>query len=497
MFGYSLWEPLRAYWARKRLERLQYQAAERLLGDRAESTRGRRRLLSEGPEPVEEDPDADAWRLVGLAGKELDERDRQTIRDKARFLADYNPYARNILTLYRNYTVGTGMRHEVVPVRSGIRENSAVPQIGILTNSATAVARVSELWQEFIEANDWSTGNRKDWEFCLRTWRDGECFLRLFRQGAWPPRVHFVDPEHVAPDPATGLPTDGIETTPGNVEEVVAYLVHVPSMGPIGPIGPIERVEASRILHTKIGVDANVKRGVSIFLPVLDGLKRFHGWLDAELIHRKLAASIVYVRKHEQNYPAGLSAFADAAATSVSGSGTAWQRRRLKLEPGTVVDVQGFDLQTLSPDSHFDDASLLGRMILLSVAAGTGLPEFMLSADASNANYASTLVAEGPAVRHFAAWQAFFIGQWRNLFRMVLREAVVLGLLRAAEAKQVALAITPPTLAVRNRHQEAKADALYYDRGALSARELARRDGADPDVMQRERNEEKDDKMTR
>ncbi len=481
MFGSSLWEPLRAYWARKRLERLHYEAAERLFA-RPSASR-----LFEG-ERVEEDPDADAWRLVGLANKELDDRARETIRDKARHLADHNPYARNILTLYRNYTVGTGMRHEVVPVRSGIRENSAVPQIGILTNSATPIARVSELWQAFVETNDWSSGNRKDWEFCVRTWRDGECFLRLFRQPAWPPRIHFVDPERVAPDPATGLPTGGIETMPGNVEEPTAYLVHVPSMG---PMGPVERVEASRILHTKIGVDANVKRGLSIFLPVLDGLKRFQGWLDAELVHRKLAASIVYVRKHEQNQPAGLSSFADAAATSISGAGTAWKKRQLKLEPGSIVDVQGFDLQTLSPDSHFDDASLLGRMILLSVAAGTGLPEFMLSADASNANYASTLVAEGPAVRHFAAWQAFFIGQWQKLFRMVLREAVVLGLLRPAEAKQVTLDLTPPTLAVRNRHQEAQADAIYYDRGALSAKELARRDGADPEVMQRERKEEK------
>lgn len=164
--------------------------------------------------------------------------------------------------------------------------------------------------------------------------------------------------------------------------------------------------------------------------------------------------------------------------------------RRLKLQPGSIIDTQGFDLEFLSPNTHFEDASLLGRMILLSIAAGTGLPEFMLAADASNANYASTLVAEGPAVRHFAAWQAFFAGQWLKLFRMVLGEAVWLGLLDAAEADAVTLQITPPPLAVRNRHQEAQADAIYYDRGALSARELARRDAADPDRMQRERDAE-------
>jgi capsid protein len=252
----------------------------------------------------------------------------------------------------------------------------------------------------------------------------------------------------------------------------------------------VERVPADRVLHTKIGVDANVKRGASVFLPVLDVLKRFQGWLDVELIQRKMASSIVLVRKHHGIYPGGVTSFADNTSTPSPLGGEGGVRgRRLKLQPGTIIDAQGFDLEFLSPDTHFADASLLGRMILLSLAAGTGLPEYMLTADAANANYASTQVAERPALRYFAAWQAFFIGQWQKLFRMVLGEAVALRLLTATEARQVSLEITPPALAVRDRHTEAQADALYFDRGALSSRELARRDGADPEVMQREIND--------
>jgi capsid protein len=278
------------------------------------------------------------------------------------------------------------------------------------------------------------------------------------------------------------LPAAGIETAPGNVELPLAYHVVVDDQS--------ERVPAERMLHTKIGVDANVKRGVSIFLPVIDALKRFQGWLDTELIHRKMAASIVWVRKHENSHPAAVVAAADAAATGTSTI-AGETLRRLKIRPGSIIDAQGFDLQSLSPNTHFDDAAILGRMILLSIAAGTGLPEFMLSADASNANYASTLVAEGPAVRHFAAWQTFFTGQWRKLFRLVVNEAVRLRLLRPGEARSVTLQITPPTLAVRNRHQEALADSIYYRHGALSSRELSRRDNADPEQMQRERAHER------
>lgn len=114
----------------------------------------------------------------------------------------------------------------------------------------------------------------------------------------------------------------------------------------------------------------------------------------------------------------------------------------------------------------------------------------MLTADAANANYSSTLVSEGPAVRLFASWQAFFIGQWQTLFDMVMREAARLGLLPVEALTHLRLRITPPAVAVRNRKDDAEADAMYFDRGALSRRELSRRDQTDPTVMERERQDE-------
>jgi capsid protein len=449
MSWHWLWEPLAAFWAKKKLERLQCTVAAQLL----EST---------SPQRVEDDPDAAAWRLLGGCSV-VDDAERETIRDKARHLADFNPYARNALTLYRNYVVGLGMKQEV---RS---EEQSAPEL---------TARVQTLWKQFLAANEWDTGHRKDWEFCHRTWRDGECFLRMFRQPTWPPRVHFVDPERIAADPATGLPSEGIATDAENVEIPLAYHLQHENR--------TEALPAERMLHAKIGVDGNVKRGLTLLLPVLDALKRFQGWLDVELIHRKVSSSIVLVRKHQQNYAGGVTSFADSLRTNSGSAAT----RKTTLQPGTIIDAQGFDLQFLSPNSHFEDASLLGRMILLAIAAGTGLPEFMLTSDASNANYASTLVAEGPAVRHFASWQAFFIGQWQKLFRMVMSEAVRLGYLTTSEVEKVSLHLIPPTLAVRNRHVEALADAVYFDRGAISRQELARRDRTDPAQMQQERGTE-------
>lgn len=446
--------------ARRRAERLRWETAARLL-EAAE------------PQRVAEEPDAAAWRLLGGVGKEPTEFDAQTLRDKARHLAERNPYAKNALTLYRNYVVGAGMKQEVLPRAAGGGVQAVREQL-----APRRRADLAALWREFLDANAWDHGNRKDWEFCLRAWRDGECFLRLFRQPAWPPRVHFVDPEQIAADPATGLPTHGIATAPGNAEEPRGYRV-------VGEDGRAEFVPAELLLHTKIGVDGNVKRGLSLFLPVVDALKRFQGWLDVELIQRKVASSIVLVRKHTQGYPGGLASFADGAASGLGAGAEA--ARRLSLQPGTIIDAQGFDLQFLSPNTHFDDASLLGRLMLLAIAAGLGLPEFMLTSDASNANYASTLAAESPAALGFAAWQSFFAGQWRRLFALVMNDAVRLGLATPAEAAAVELKLTPPPVAVRDRLSEAQADAVYFDRGAFSVRELCRRGQADPDQMERER----------
>lgn len=458
----KLLEPLAAYWSRKRFERLQYEQATK--------------LLESSPNLVTDDADEAGWKLVS-ASREA--RDVTELRDRVRHLVEINPFARNALTLYRNYVVGTGMQYEVHQSEVADVVEPAFEQD---TNHPAWLTVASHLWQQFLDVNHWETGPRRDWEFCLRTWRDGECFLRLFRQPAWPPRVHFVDPERIVPDAASGLPSEGIATEPDNVELPTWYRVQRDDAA-------VELVPADRMLHCKISVDANVKRGISIFAPVIDALQKYQSWLDIELIHRKVASSIVLVRKHAGTNPSNLASFADWSAASAApvANPLSPQQRRALLQPGTMIDAQGYDLQYLSPDSHFDDASILGRRLLLAVAAGTGLPEFMLTADAANANYSSTLVSEGPAVRLFTSWQAFFIGQWQSLFRMVMQEAVRLGLLPAEALNQVKVRITPPAVAVRNRKDDAEADAIYFDRGALSKREMARRDHADPATMERER----------
>jgi capsid protein len=238
-------------------------------------------------------------------------------------------------------------------------------------------------------------------------------------------------------------------------------------------------VPADEMLHTRLGVDSNQKRGVTIFTPVLDVLDHYDQWMKTELLARKLQSSIVLWRK-VQGSPQQATTLADGAATGYGD-------RRERLKPGTILTTNhATEIQFLQPQTNFGDAVPLGRMLLLATAAGAGLPEFMLTADASNANYASTMVAEGPAVKLFQSEQAFFAGEFTRLWRRVMGEAVAAGLLPVDFFEQVTTDWSFPQLVNRDRPRERLADVRLVESRVLSRAEVARRDGADPQRMRSE-----------
>jgi hypothetical protein len=185
------------------------------------------------------------------------------------------------------------------------------------------------------------------------------------------------------------------------------------------------------------------------------------------------------------------TALAEAASTG-SGTDALGAFRKERYKPGSILTTpQSTELQFLQPQTNFGDAVPLGRLMLLGIAAGAGVPEFMLSADASNANYASTMVAEGPAVKLFESEQRFFADELTWLWRRVMEDAAQQGLLPSDVLDHVRPQWSFPDLVNRDRSRERLTDARLVDAGILSRAEVARRDKVDPVVMQRERDEER------
>ena len=422
--------------------------------------------LTETNDPVTED--SGRWQAVGEAGAVMSDGKRQDLRSRARLLVSQNPHARNILRLMESYVTGAGLR-----LSHQSREDIPTHEL----DAGSDLARLANrLWKDFLTAN---VTHYSFQEHARRAWRDGECFIHRYSDYCWPPEVRFVDPETIGSCP--GFPaSQGILTDPHDVETPSEYLRIDPLNGELA-----ERIPAGEILHTRLGVDSNEKRGVTLLAPILNSLDCYEKWIETELHARKLQSSIVLWRKVQ-----GSPQQVQASATPHSTSGATGMRPE-RFQPGSILTTnQATEIKFLQPDTNFGDAVPLGRMLLLSVAAGVGLPEFMLTSDASNSNYASTMVAEGPAVKFFQSEQLFFTQEFTRLWKWVMQVAIDQEQLPDDFFERVEPSWTFPQLVTRDRPRERAADAQLVELGVLSRAEVARRDGVEPDRMRAERDDE-------
>jgi capsid protein len=118
---------------------------------------------------------------------------------------------------------------------------------------------------------------------------------------------------------------------------------------------------------------------------------------------------------------------------------------------------------------------------LRAIASRLVMPEFMLTSDASNANYSSTMVAEGPAVKMFERLQHEMLEDDIELLWRVLRHAVEAGRLSVEVLRVIEIRGVPPRLAVRDRLKDAQADQILVRNGAMSIQTMAMRNGLEPE----------------
>ncbi|MGH7201207.1 MAG: phage portal protein [Planctomycetaceae bacterium] len=445
--------------------------------------------LIEAASPKVVSDDETGWTLLGDSSRTLSDSERADYRTRARRFVREQPHARNALRLLENYVVGAGLELAHMPSEDdrednnqsrGVPPRSGPTRPGSAEELSSLAGAADRLWSEFLRAN------RRHFTFreqARRVWRDGECFLRVFPSSGWPPAVRFIDPEAIGPT-REHPDSQGVLTEPHDVEAATAYLRIDPETGELA-----ERIAAEEVFHTRIGIDSNQKRGLTAFAPVIETLAAFNQWLDTELVARKLLASIVLWRK-VSGAPTQTTAFADSADYS-SASDALHAIQCARVAGGTMLTTStGTEFQFLQPSTNYTDAVPLGRLMLLCIAAGMGLPEYMLTSDASNANYASTMVAEGPAVKLFESEQEFFAAEFESLWRWVMTEAVRQGRLPADFFEQIKPKWMFPLLVNRDRPRERDADVKLVSARILSRAEVARRDGVDPAAMQREIGEE-------
>ncbi len=174
----------------------------------------------------------------------------------------------------------------------------------------------------------------------------------------------------------------------------------------------------------------------------------------------------------------------ETSRTRTTPAGSSVTDRRKKYNPGTILRTEA-GRKFASPPFASANSSFIDTLqwILRRVGTRWQMPEYMISGDASNANYSSTLVAESPFVKNAEHEQVQFGEAMQSLMWKILRIAVprmsqFVG--SFAELRRlVKVTVNPPRVAVRNRNEEINGDKVLVDTGAMSRKTFAERNELD------------------
>jgi hypothetical protein len=425
-------------------------------------------------DPADAYRDADGtWMPIGGAGKSnasqspmdwngfVNEQQLQFARESCRRMFTYSEHVVNGHRNRVHYIIDTGHTY------------TAAPCDGEKGVDAKAVKETQKWVDEFRKENDWFA---HQCEFQLRLDRDGEVFRRKFKDADGMLRVEFIEPWQVTDPPAPDANTEfGIECEPGRATKPVAYWVRsAPNVEP-------ERIEAEHIQHIKANVSRNVRRGVPLVWVARKNILRAANSL------RNIAAKVEIAAAHclKKTLPAGTPA---TAASTFATAGTV-QRQNTFTGATTYGKTYSPGMEVTTSDAVQWEALNLAegviemvegnKEVLRALAVAFGQPEFMLTSDASNGNYSSTMVAEGPVVRGFRNGQQIVKEADGALIEEARNWAVECGRLPANSVETIEINIGLPNLVTRDEAKEAEKHRIYKELGIVSPQTISGEIGVD------------------
>jgi hypothetical protein len=475
-----------------------------------------------------------AWRrrCGGAGTQKSTSLSDQHVRDLARLLERYNPFAQAILTALRSYVLAEQGLHVELAVREGADPAALASPTSeegpghfradswrdpILRVLAYSLARGDELagraWADRCEElgiageallpamtnemlridaqhylDEWM--DREDWwsrerELYVRCHRDGEGILRYFagRAGV---RVRFVEPECVIPPDGSPEWAEGVRTDPDDAETLEAIWVQT-GMTPADG----EEVPADELYMIKCNADRCLKRGLSDFASISGPIMRALDCLTSMIGAEGIRQGIVMITQHEKSAPADLDAF-------IAGQTDYTDRSRAYAQSGparevptqTVTGVREVHLTgaqklaALPPAGAVADATGAINTALLSVGSRYHMPLWVISGDASR-NNALDLQAEGPFGRFIKDEQAWFSRHVRNVLWRVLEIGVDRGELPAAALEALDLHVSAErSTEQRDPTKETERNQTLFRNGLMGKPTWSSREGLDFDAEQ-------------
>lgn len=415
------------------------------------------------------------------------EQDLARIRGRAHNLVTLTPTHTGVLDALANYVLGSGFTFTARPATPEAAEPARIAQATI---------------DRFLDENHFH--GALDREAHSRSREDGEAFLVLSPESRGGVRARFLECEQIT-QPADPRPLEdwlgcgeefpscwkfGVHSPLRETDRALGYHVIYDGTGLDWDYVPVARME-----HFKRNVPANAKRGVSDFFPVLGDLEREAKLRRNTAEGAALQAAIAWI----QETPPG-TLKGDVQSESTEDFFLAYDRRTAtgglkrqyvnRYQPGTILKPSAGTTYKSGPlgSARNPNFVLVGQYVLRGIAVRWNIPEYLISADASNANYASALVAESPFVKARESDQQFYKRHFRSLLWKVVRLAWEtgrfsrLGISWDTLRTQIEIKIDAPTVATRDSLKLAQTQEVQIGLGILSRRTAAAQAGLDYDA---------------
>lgn len=405
--------------------------------------------------------------------------DLDVMRTQARWIATKNDLGIGALSTLTNFTVKTGFVFE-----AETDPNTDDP--GLSEQVGKAVQREID---QFCKDNVFDARQRSIFS---RSRRDGEAFVRLFGQDDGTSVVRMVEPEQVRTPP--GFEGDewsfGVHTDPDDIETVLGYWISYSGRPDIG-----EEVDAEEVFHLKLNVDECIKRGLSDFYSSGEALDGVNKLLRNMRESGAIQAAISWIEQYEQasrdQIQGSVLNRRDQNRTYYDHPITGREINYAKYEPGSILKVGRGKTYAPAPlAANTTQHISIVQACLRAIGARWNMPEFMISADASNNNYASVLVAGSPFVIAVECNQNVYAEYFLRILWAVIRHAATCGRIvvngRAFSGEEISRLIdikaTPPQVAIANKAEEADIDSKDIAAGVMSKQTRREKLGLDNEV---------------
>lgn len=316
--------------------------ADRKLFESVERTVKRRFKESVSAEKwTDADDNFDRWLMLTLGQRkfyEFTEEELLRIREVSRIMVSSDEIAKNIINLIKNLVVGSGITCVVTPKDLGTDPTAIADTL----NEDQNRKKLMENWDAFYKGNKLY---KRHLNWIERKHRDGECIIRLYKNGIKyagkeVPTLRFIDPNFIT-ESGKFTPYQsrlGVRFEEGDEESVVS--LHYRNDSSMQN-GDEEDIPIEELIFDKANVDFETLRGVSSFFTILTNLRRISKNLVNVSVLTSVLSCIALVRKHATSSQAKIVSFlrnnSDGKNRTDTVSGA--DKPAKALGAGTVIDA--------------------------------------------------------------------------------------------------------------------------------------------------------------